>query len=96
MSDPYSTLPGGHDATNPSAAGRAGAVIPVGIAADQIAQALEEWRADLRAWAELTGRPLPMPADQIIALELRGHVVDLYTGEATKPQDPPVIWEVPA
>ena len=94
MSDPYSTLPGGHDATNPNAGGRAGAVIPVGIAADQIAQALEEWRADLRAWSELTGRPLPMHPDQIIALELRGRVVDLHTGEVTQPQDPPVIWEV--
>ena len=92
MSDPYSTLSGGHDATNPSPGGP----LPVGLAAEQLAQTLEGFRADLRAWSELTGRPLPMPADQIVALELRGRVVDLYTGEVTKPQDPPVIWEVPA
>ena len=90
MSDPYSTLSGGHDATNPSAGGP----LPVGLAAEQLAQALEGFRADLRAWSELTGRPLPMPADQIVALELAGHVVDLMTGEVTKPQDPPVIWAV--
>ena len=91
MSDPYSTLSGGHDATNPSPGG---GPLPVGLAAEQLAQTLEGFRADLRAWSELTGRPLPMPADQIIALELRGRVVDLHTGEVTQPQDPPVIWEV--
>ncbi len=91
MSDPYSTLSGGHDATNPSPAG---GPLPVGLAAEQLAQALDGFRADLRAWSELTGRPLPMPADQIVALELAGHVVDLMTGEVTKPQDPPVIWAV--
>lgn len=86
MSDPYSTLCGGHDATTPSP----GRPLPVGLAAEHLAQALIE----LGAWSKLTGRPLPMPADQIVALELCGHVVDLMTGEVFKPQDPPVIWEV--
>mgnify|MGYP001255408346 FL=1 len=46
---------------------------------------------ELLDWAAATGLPLPRPAEEILALEDAGHVVDLATGdilweEADKPQ----------
>jgi hypothetical protein len=36
---------------------------------------------ELEAWAQETGLPLPMPAEEIIYLEDQGMLVDLVTGE---------------
>ena len=35
---------------------------------------------ELRDWAIVTGRPLPMPAEAIAVLELAGWLVDLNSG----------------
>ena len=37
--------------------------------------------SELEAWCSMTGRRLPMPIQDILALEDEGHVVDLVTGE---------------
>ncbi len=37
--------------------------------------------AELLTWKAQTGKPLPRPVDQILALEHAGHVVDLASGD---------------
>lgn len=36
---------------------------------------------ELQSWSKETGLPLPMPVEEIIALEDQGLLVDLETGE---------------
>ncbi len=43
---------------------------------------------ELEAWAEAEGIDLPLPADEIIALEDEGFVVDLETGQILEDVDP--------
>jgi|GEM_PF-6707242 len=40
---------------------------------------------ELLDWAAATGLPLPRPAEEILALEDAGHVVDLATGD--------ILWD---
>lgn len=37
--------------------------------------------AELLTWKAETGKPLPRPVDQIVALEEAGHLVDLASGD---------------
>lgn len=46
----------------------------------QIQNNRQHARADLIAWAQETGRPLPLDIDAILRLEEHGHVVDLNSG----------------
>lgn len=55
------------------------------IAAQITAEDIEQRRAELRTWSTETGRPLPLPAEWIIRLELSGYVVDLETGQRSRP-----------
>jgi hypothetical protein len=38
-------------------------------------------KEELEEWAQETGLPLPLPTEEIIALEDEGMIVDLETGE---------------
>lgn len=60
-------------------------VVSTPIALQITADDIEKRRADLYAWSIETGRLLPMPAEWIVALELRGYIVDLITGECLAP-----------
>lgn len=53
---------------------------------DEVLHAREDRRRDeLVAWAQETGKPLPMPSKVIVTLEDAGAVVDLETGWITWP-----------
>lgn len=62
------------------------------IAMQITAADIEQRRSDLYAWSIEHNRPLPMPAEWIIGLELRGYTVDLDTGERTAPASTPATF----
>lgn len=71
-------------------------ITSIPIAAQITAEDIERRRADLYAWSIEHQRPLPMPAEWIIGLELRGFVVDLITGQrmAADATHAPIFAEV--
>ena len=52
-----------------------------GVFLDEVQEASQERRrSELVAWAQETGKPLPMPSKVIVTLEDAGAIVDLETG----------------
>lgn len=47
--------------------------------------------ADLIAWGELTGRPLPYPPEVIVRMESIGQVVDLADGSISWAADDRIV-----
>lgn len=62
------------------------------IALQITAEDIDQRRADLYAWSIEHKRPLPMPAEWIIGLELRGYTIDLETGARTGPASTPATY----